>query len=112
MKHINVYNANMVHFLRRFNSKEEFMKQRKINYANYYKKYKIWFDINMENKFISYVNYSNDFLMDIIGFKKYALQVRKEINIYIKNNLHLNVSKNEYVNRNKSHVTFLDHIIK
>jgi retron-type reverse transcriptase len=106
------YGEGIYHTLRKLGSKEEFMKQRKIDYAEHYKKYKIWSGIDKDNRFISYVRYADDFLIGIIGSRKYALQVRQDVTNFIKSNLHLDVSRSELVNRNEGKVTFLGHSIK
>ena len=106
------YGEDINHTLRKLGSKEELMKQRKIDYAKHYKKYKIWCGIDKDNKFISYVRYADDFLIGIIGSRKYALQVRQDVTNFIKSNLHLDVSRSELVNRHEGKVTFLGHSIK
>ena len=106
------YGEGIHHTLRKLGSKEEFMKQRKIDYAEHYKKYKVWSGIDINNRFISYVRYADNFLIGVIGSRKYALQVRQDVINFIKSNLHLNVSKSELVNRNEGKVIFLGHSIK
>jgi retron-type reverse transcriptase len=106
------YGEGINHTLRKFGSKEVLMKQRKIDYAEHYKKYKVWSGIDKDNKFISYVRYADDFLIGIIGSRKYALQVKQDITNFLKSNLHLDVSKSELVNRNEGKVSFLGHFIK
>ena len=106
------YGEGISHTLRKLGSKESLMKQRKIDYAAHYKKYKVWSGIDKNNKLISYVRYADDFLIGIIGSRKYALQVKKDITNFLKSHLHLDVSKSELVNRNEGKVSFLGHFIK
>ena len=106
------YGEGISHTLQKLGSKESLMKQRKIDYVAHYKKYKVWSGIDKDNKFISYVRYANDFLIGIIGSRKYALQVKRDITNFLKSHLHLDVSKSELVNRNESKVSFLGHFIK
>lgn len=106
------YGEGINHTLRSLGSKEALMRQRKIDYAEHYKKYKVWSDIDKDNKFISYVRYADDFLIGIIGSRKYSLQVKKDIINFLKSHLHLDVSKSELVNRNEGKVAFLGHFIK
>jgi retron-type reverse transcriptase len=106
------YGEGINHTLRKLGSKEVLMKQRKKDYADHYKKYKVWSGIDKDNKFISYVRYADDFLIGIIGSRKYALQVKQDTTNFLKSNLHLDVSKSEFVNRNEGKVSFLGHFIK
>lgn len=106
------YGEGIFHTLRKLGSKESLMKQRKIDYAAHYKKYKIWSGIDKENKLVSYVRYADDFLIGIVGSRKYALQVKRDITNFLKSYLHLDVSKLELVNRNEGKVSFLGHFIK
>jgi retron-type reverse transcriptase len=106
------YGEGINHTLRKLGSKEVLMKQRKKDYTDHYKKYKVWSGIDKDNKFISYVRYADNFLIGIIGSRKYALQVKQDITNFLKSNLHLDVSKSELVNRNEGKVSFLGHFIK
>lgn len=106
------YGAGINHTLRSLGSKEVLMRQRKIDYAEHYKKYRVWSGIDKDNKSISYVRYADDFLIGIIGSRKYALQVKKDIINFLKSHLHLDVSKSELVSRNEGKVAFLGHLIK
>jgi len=106
------YGEGISHTLRKLGSKESLMKQRKIDYAAHYKKYKVWSGIDKDNKYISYVRYADDFLIGIIGSKKYALQVKRDIINFLKSHLHLEVSRSELINRNEGKISFLGHFIK
>lgn len=106
------YGEGINHTLRSLGSKEVLMRQRKIDYAEHYKKYRVWSGIDKDNKSISYVRYADDFLIGIIGSRKYALQVKKDIINFLKSHLHLDVSKSELVSRNEGKVAFLGHLIK
>ena len=106
------YGEGISHTLRKLGSKELLMKQRKIDYAAHYKKYKVWSGIDKNNKLISYVRYADDFLIGIVGSRKYALQVKRDITNFLKSHLHLDVSKSELINRNEGKVPFLGHFIK
>ena len=106
------YGEGINNTLRKLGSKEALLRQRKNDYAEHYKKYKVWSGIDKDNKLVSYVRYADDFLIGIIGPRKYALQVKKDIINFLKSNLHLDVSKLELVNRNEGKVSFLGHFIK
>jgi hypothetical protein len=106
------YGEGINHTIHELGSKEALLRQRKIDYAEHYKKYKVWSGIDKDNKFISYVRYADDFFIGIVGSRKYALQVKKDIINFLKSHLHLDVSKVELVNRNESKVSFLGHFIK
>lgn len=47
--------------------------KKKTDSAAHYKKYTVWSGIDKDNKFISYVRYADDFLIGIVGSRKYAL---------------------------------------
>lgn len=66
--------------------------------------------IRTQNK-IQYVRYADDFLLGIIGPRSYAEACRTEINKFLKSNLHLEVKKDNMVNRNEKGVKFLGYSI-
>lgn len=62
-------------------------------------------------KDIQYVRYADDFLIGVVGNLKYARQIRKDINIFIKGNLHFDVKKANLIHRDYKSTLFLGHII-
>lgn len=56
---------------------------------------------------IQYVRYANDFLIGIVGTKDTAKWVREKIDTFVKSDLHLEVRKNDIVNRNGGSILFL-----
>lgn len=58
-------------------------------------------------QFIQYARYADDFLVGIVGPHKLATDTRQAIDTFLKSNLHLEVKKNDIVNRNEKGVTFL-----
>jgi hypothetical protein len=60
---------------------------------------------------IQYVRYLYDFLIGVIGSRKDAVQIRNDLNSFIKSNLHLEIKKDNVVHRNEKSVKFLDHLV-
>lgn len=60
---------------------------------------------------LQYVRYANNFLVGILGPKKFVISVQKQIDTYIKSNLHLEIKQNKIVNLNESSVQFLGFVI-
>lgn len=56
---------------------------------------------------MQYVRYAGDFLIGIAGPRSLVLNIQKQIDIFIKSDLHLEVKKNNIVNRNEGSVQFL-----
>lgn len=56
---------------------------------------------------IQYVRYADDFIVGIVGPKKLARDTQRHVERFLKSNLHLDVKKNNIVNRNEKGVTFL-----
>lgn len=72
----------------------------------YYKKWGRSFkDTTLQS--LQYVRYADDFLVGVVGSKKLAVSVQKQINTFIKSNLHLEIKQNKIVNRNEGSVHFL-----
>jgi hypothetical protein len=61
--------------------------------------------------YLQYVRYLYDFIIGIAGSRKYALQIRENLNNFIKNNLHLEVKKDSIFHRNEKSARFLEHFI-
>lgn len=95
----------------KINFKKETIKRWKIDFIKYYKNYKLW-PKKIPDKFISYTRYINNCLIGIGGLKKYVFQVKQKITSFINSSLHLDISKNKLINRNKNIITFLGHFVK
>lgn len=80
--------------------------------AAHSKKYGRMEGIDMTSRHIHYVRYADDFIIGIVGPKEFALEIRDRIDTFIKGNLHLEVKKNDIVNRNEGSVRFLGFNIK
>lgn len=63
-------------------------------------------------KNILYVRYVNSFLIGIVGSKEFAFKIKNEINEFLKSNLHLQIKKNNMINRNNKSLLFLGFLIK
>ena len=53
----------------------------------------------------------DEFLVGIVGSREFALQIRKDLNNFIKSNLHLEVKKDNLVSCNDKPVKFLGYLI-
>jgi len=56
---------------------------------------------------LQYVRYADDFLIGVVGPRSLALNIQKQIDTFIKSDLHLEVTQNKIVNRNEGSVKFL-----
>lgn len=84
-------------------------RRRKDYYANYGRAER---KLRTEYDFIQYVRYADDFILGIGGSKRLALTTRKQIDTFLKSNLHLDVSHNAVVNRNEGPVKFLGFLLR
>lgn len=95
--------------IKRYGSVEEMYRQLVIRKKKYYHKW----DKSVKEKYtpifsnIEYVRYADDFLIGVIGTKDTAKWVREKIDTFVKSDLHLEVKKNDIVNRNDRSVLFL-----
>jgi retron-type reverse transcriptase len=102
---------NLRRSLKKYGSKEELLDARKRLYKEHHDKYGRRKGIDLETRHIQYVRYADDFLIGIVGDRKFAIQVRSDINTFIKSDLHLNLKKDQILHRNDGSVTFLGHLI-
>lgn len=98
--------------LKKYGTKEALLEARKTAYKEYHKKYGRCKDIDIDARHIQYVRYADNFLIGIVGSREYAVQVKKDLNLFLKGNLHLNVKKDNLVHRNDGAINFLGHRIK
>jgi retron-type reverse transcriptase len=78
----------------------------------HYKKYHRALDTNLKTKNVLYIRYADNFLIGIVGSKQFAVQIKNEINGFVKSNLHLHIKKSDIINRNNKSILFLDFLIK
>jgi retron-type reverse transcriptase len=102
---------NLRRSIKKYGSKEELLNARKQLYKEHHDKYGRRKGIDLETRHIQYVRYADDFLIGIVGDRKFAIQVRSDINNFIKSDLHLNLKKDHILHRNDGSVTFLGHLI-
>jgi len=81
-------------------------------YKEHHDKYGRRKGVDPDVRHIHYVRYADDFLLGIVGSRSFAVQLQKDINNFIKGNLHLDIKKDLIVHRNKGAVEFLGHDIK
>jgi len=102
---------NLKRSLKKYGSKEALLEARKTVYKEHHDKYGRRKGVATEVRHIQYVRYVDDFLIGVVGSREFALQIRKDLNNFIKSNLHLEVKKNSLVHRNDKPVKFLGHLI-
>lgn len=91
---------------------EQYRREMKLEYLQHYRKYGRADGIERTNRDIQYCRYADDFIVGIVGNRKFAELIRSEIDLFIKSELHLELSKNEILHRDgKSKCTFLGHQI-
>jgi NADH-quinone oxidoreductase subunit A len=92
-------------------SSKIFLKVREIVSKNHHQKVGHCKKTGTRVVFLQYARYLYDFILGVVGGRKYAGQIRKNLNNFIKSNLHLVVKKDSIVHRNEKSVRFLDHLI-
>jgi hypothetical protein len=97
--------------LRKYGTKEAVIEARRKAYKEHHDKFRRRKGIDLEVRSIQYVRYVDDFLIGIVGSREYASQVRKDINNFVKRNLHLKVKKDNIIHHDKGPVKFLGHMI-
>lgn len=102
---------NLKRSLKKYGSKEALIQARKIAYKEHHDKYGRRKGMDSEVRHIQYVRYADNFLIGIAGSREYTVQIRKDLNNFIKSNLHLEVKKDNLVSRNDKPVKFLGHLI-
>ena len=111
-KLINKYSHQILKTYRQLGSQKKFISEKKYEFLEHAKKYGKSQGIELINRYIQYVRYADDLLIGIVGPRKFAVYIRKEIDNFIKSNLHLGISKNEIVHRDQPPITFLGHNIQ
>lgn len=102
---------NLKRSLKKYGSKEALIQARKTAYKEYHDRYGRCKGVDSKVRHIQYVRYANEFLIGIVGTREYAVQIRKDLNNFIKSNLHLEVKKNNLLSRNDKPIKFLGHLI-
>jgi len=72
----------------------------------YYKKWGRSFKNTTFNS-LQYVRYADNFLIGVVGPRSLAFNIQKQIDTFIKSDLHLEIKQNKIVNRNEGSVKFL-----
>lgn len=68
--------------------------------------------VGILSNFLQYVRYSENLLFGIASSRKFAISVQKELENFLKSNLHLRVNKYCIVHRDQSPISFLGHTIQ
>jgi retron-type reverse transcriptase len=87
------YSDNLLKTYKKLGSKEKFSSEKKREFLEHYKKYGRKMGIDKTNRYVQYLRYADDFLIGIIGPRSFAVAMQKEIDTFIKSDLHLEVSK-------------------
>jgi retron-type reverse transcriptase len=111
-KLINKYSLQMLKTYRDLGSQEKFISEKKKDFLNHHEKYSKIKNINLTDRRIQYARYADNIIIGIIGPRKFAMYVRKEIDTFIKSDLHLKINKNEIIHRDQYPITFLGHNIQ
>jgi hypothetical protein len=79
-------------------------------------KTRYWNELNrklktMDCNFLKYIRYKNNFLVGLNTTRKLGLTIQKQITIFIKSDLHLNIKLNQIKNRNEKFIKFLSYKI-
>ena len=98
--------------LKKYGTVEKVIQARRLTYKEHHDKYRRRKGVDPDVRYIHYVRYADDFLIGIVGSRSFAIQVQKDINNFIKGNLHLDVKKDLIVHRNQGAIEFLGHDIK
>lgn len=102
---------NLKKSLKKNDSKEALIQLRNTVCKEHRAKYGCPKGAGLKVRHIQYVRYVNDFLIGIVGSREYAREIRKDLNNFIRSNLHLEVKKDNLVSRNDGPVKFLGHFI-
>lgn len=98
--------------LEKYGTVDKVVEARRKAYKEHHDKYGRRKGIDQEIRHIHYVRYADDFLLGIVGSRAFALKVRKDINDFLRGNLHMGVKKDSLVHRNEGAVEFLGHKIR
>jgi DNA polymerase III delta prime subunit len=103
---------NWKKLIQKYGSSEKVLEARKVAYKEHHDKYGRHKGVDLEIRHIQYVRYGDEFLIGVVGSRNFATKLQKDINLFIKGNLHLRVKKAEIIYRNGGSVKFLGHHIK
>jgi len=98
--------------LKKYGTVEKVIEARRSAYKDHHNRFGRRKGVDPDVRNIHYVRYADDFLIGIVGSRSFAVQLQKDINNFIKGNLHLEVKKDSIVHRNQEAVKFLGHNIK
>jgi len=98
--------------IKKYGTSEKALEARKTVYKEHHDKFGRRKGVDPEIRHIHYVRYANDFLIGVVGSRNFANKLQKDINQFIKANLHLKIKKDTIIHRNEGAVTFLGHLIK
>jgi hypothetical protein len=98
--------------LKKYGSKEGLLKAKKEAYKKHYNTYGKCTGGVVSERSIQYVRYGEIFLIGIEGDLNFVKQLLKDINNFIKSNLHIEIKKNNIVQHNVGIVQFLGYNIE
>ena len=109
---IGKYSHQILKTYSQLGSQERFISEKKREFLEHHKKYGRTQGIDLITRYVQYVRYADDLLIGIVGPRKFAIYIQKEIDNFIKSNLHLKISRNEIIHRDQPPITFLGHNIQ
>lgn len=106
------FSAGRIHSaVKKYASIEALKKVLREKKQEHFKKYGRARGIDLEARHIQYVRYADNYLVGIVGPKKFAEKTRDKVNEFVKSNLHLQVNKDTIINRNEHGVKFLGFMV-
>lgn len=111
-KLMNKYSNQMVKTYYALDSQAKFIPEKKKEFLEHDQKYRNKKNITLTNSRIQYIRYADDIIIGVVGSREFAIYAQKEINTYIKSNLHLQINRDEIIHRDQSPITFLGHHIQ
>lgn len=111
-KLVSKYSYQILKIYRELGLQEKFITEKKCKFVKHHKKYSKTPKVDKMNKYIQYIRYANDLFIGIMGSYKFVIYIQKDIDNFIKSNLHLEISKNKITYKKQPFIMFLTHDIQ
>lgn len=111
-KLVSKYSNKTLKTYQNLDSQERFLAKKKKDFLGHAINYDKNNEIKTTKQFIQYVRYSNETIIGITSSKAFAVYVRKEIDTFLKSNLHFKINKNKIVDKYQPSIIFLNHTIQ
>jgi hypothetical protein len=96
----------------KYGSKEGLKKAKKEAYKGHHDLYGSSKGVFSNKRTLQYARFGEIFLVGIEGNRQFVEQIRKDINNFLKSNLHLEIKKDNVIQQNKGVIYFLGHVLK